>query len=1108
MRFLKKQDAINYYNKSSNNKTLRLFAEDIDKTGTKCFYVSDTKYIFNKIEKLEQPHFYELWTDKEKILFAVDIDYNRNKDIIEPDNLLKKIIKIVIDGAKEYYDYEYRIRDIIILENDINEEKYSAHIIFRGLNFNNYLVAKDFYTRLDKDYEISKLHVDKSIYKPGCFRLYLNSKMGKNIILVPKQIKIKNEYTLIPNRGSKDEFYEFFLKTMITNTNKSDKIIKEIKYKKIIKEQENSSDISNINIEYILEKLPSKYYDDWHTWTKIGMILYNYDKYDLWNSWSSKSHKYKEHEMISKWNSFASSKDKISIGTLIHYAKEENIENIYKNNVLTIEDKVKSYPIKQIKLDISKLNNNQLTILSQPKLEPKIYRPLLNKKLIAVQSEKGTGKTSNLLEVLFEDKNNENKNILFISSRVTFGYKLLGDLKDKGFQLYSQIKDNNIYSKRIICQIDSITRLKYEYDIIIVDECETLARYITSQHFTKNQKAKYIIETFVYNIKHADNVFILDADLSDRCINFYKKNIELNNDDFHLVLNNYRPYKDYKILYCNYPSWLRQILIKLEHNKKLVIAMTSISKAKDLNILLKDNGYNNILLIHRESSDEIKQKIFKVNEEWIKYDIVIYTPSVCMGVSFDITDHFDYIFAYGCHESLGAQEWCQMIHRVRSPNNREIYLTIDNYKEYDEKEDTIDYKTVEKILCSDYYLSYYDLHNNIIDKKVKKVKSNLDNGIEDDETVIGTVSENDKIIVYPYKNDPIYDLYVRNSLEIIENRLNFPACFFGYTKYKEYQLEYLPVDENDNDVNELIKDIRKVREEEEKNKLVKGICDAEDITQEQFLEKIKLRDEYLEEKDIYEIKRYNFRNCYDIPPPENIDSLIEKYYDSNKMKWYRNLSTVLSTEIDTTEKKLQKLKDNYIFELSDCYQDFSKKNKYQYHNYPLEIIKIFNFDINDLSREISEKITETDTKTYTDKINEVISYCSENKEALAFKYSLRLLRYINTREKTIDERFRYREDLKCINDILKSQYGLKIIRSYTDNDCADNNRYKLTIINEEKKKDENEKQLKNIWEDLPDKSDIDGLKRKIKSLNIKLRKERDNDYDTKNLDLFIDNNYD
>jgi hypothetical protein len=29
-----------------------------------------------------------------------------------------------------------------------------------------------------------------------------------------------------------------------------------------------------------------------------------------------------------------------------------------------------------------------------------------------------------------------------------------------------------------------------------------------------------------------------------------------------------------------------------------------------------------------------------------------------MGVSFDVVDYFDYIFAYGCENSLGSKEFC------------------------------------------------------------------------------------------------------------------------------------------------------------------------------------------------------------------------------------------------------------------------------------------------------------------------------------------------------------------------------------------------------------------------------------------------------------------
>jgi len=56
---------------------------------------------------------------------------------------------------------------------------------------------------------------------------------------------------------------------------------------------------------------------------------------------------------------------------------------------------------------------------------------------------------------MFENDENKkifnNKKILFISSRRTFGAKLLGDIEKYGFKLYSEIKENNIYENKIIC---------------------------------------------------------------------------------------------------------------------------------------------------------------------------------------------------------------------------------------------------------------------------------------------------------------------------------------------------------------------------------------------------------------------------------------------------------------------------------------------------------------------------------------------------------------------------------------------------------------------------------------------------------------------------------
>ena len=72
MKFLRKIEAINYYTNKIKNKTniqYGLFQEDVDRSGSKCFYVEDIHKIYNKIINVAEPHFYEFWTDNMKIAF-------------------------------------------------------------------------------------------------------------------------------------------------------------------------------------------------------------------------------------------------------------------------------------------------------------------------------------------------------------------------------------------------------------------------------------------------------------------------------------------------------------------------------------------------------------------------------------------------------------------------------------------------------------------------------------------------------------------------------------------------------------------------------------------------------------------------------------------------------------------------------------------------------------------------------------------------------------------------------------------------------------------------------------------------------------------------------
>ena len=1056
MVFLKKKDAIIKI-KKSNNSNLRLIQKDTDEFGSKKFFVMTQNELYNQIKKYQKnnkiPNYYESWLDDDKILFSLDIDAPNDLNNNDFDKIIKKNISKVIKYCKKFYDYEYTVDNILVLKTEKQPSKQSAHIIFRGLLFESHLVCKNFFFRIVNEDKLD--FCDSSIYGKTCLRTCFSSKRGKNFPLMPYKLKINNVSTL--DVSDYESELDYFVQSMITTIDELELKNKVITKDMIVEETDllNSSDKKieikdNAELEEILNSLPEEYYNEYIKWNRVGMALFsiNENYFEIFNKWSQKSPKYNFGSITKHWKGYKSSnfnKNLLGLGSLIYWAKEGGYNFPDKN----IENVVISYP--ETRIEITPKENYDISYISKNKLTEKIFQPNINKKFIAIQSEKGTGKTSNLIKVLFEENNSPPESILFISSRRTFGIKLSADLKKYGFRLYSEIDEHYIYDKRVIIQIDSLLRLERDdFDLIIIDECESLARYLTSCHFTKNHKASTIVSNLEYRVSEAKKLIIMDADLSDRCVNYYTSIIDPDNEmsksDIKIIINKFTPYQDYTLKYMNYNTWLNELKINVINGKKLAIPMASNNKAKDLYSKLKiDFPEKNIILIHKETSDEDKlSKLLKVNETWINYDIVIYTPTVCMGVSFD-PEHFDSIFAYGCHNSLGAQEFCQMLHRVRKIKENVINISFDYYKYFDPLEDMVTYDQVQEMLCNDYYLTYNNLDNNLIKKKYKKVGQ-------------------ERVLYYPYKEEPIYDLYVRNCVEQISNKLNFTASFFAYAKFKNYQCSYFEKDNNENIVNEL-KTIRKERENKEKEEEIQKIMIANTLTKEEYKEKCMRKDQFMSETDLFEIKKFNFMRNYNLTEEEMTTDIVDKYNNKSLMMSYNNLSTILQTEDQDTPKKLEILKKNHSIgeEFRNCYQDFTFKNKFTYHYYPLKLLSYCGFNINDIDvkeNAILKVIIEENIKGKLDGIT-LKEFLENEKYGIYIKFDCRQL--INNE---IKDDFNY--ILKIINYVINKQYGIKI-KVLTKG--MKNKSYFLSS--------------NNLWNDLPNK---------LQAKNVSERKLLDKDY--------------
>lgn len=1057
MSFLKKKDAISQYEKQTKGKNTNvyLFQEDVNENSKKQFLVRPIKDIYDKtIIDNKQSHYYEFWLKDTPIKFALDIDLPKDGLSYEDSQeILKQNIKDVIYYAEQFYEHVYEISDIIILETlpqESSAKKYSYHVIFDGLIFSSHLVCKDFFRRMKLETELKGC--DESIYNLGCLRIMGSTKKGQERILEPVQYRIDGKETNI----GKD--LKFFQKTLITYTqdikeeNYLDETVIESKYEDLIDEKDvevdPKSNIDNIDIEKILNGLPIEMSDNYQSWIRVGMILKNtsvkcnINLLELFNKWSSKSKKYKGLADVEKhWKSLKGN-TKLGIGSLIYEAKKEGIEGIFKNEKKSNEQIVNDYPAKEIQLTMKP----NTTVLNQRYLTPELMTKHFNSKLLAVQSEKGTGKTSNLIEAYFKNGLiTDDMNILLISSRRTFGAKLLGDLGKYGFKLYSDFEDQYISHNKIICQIDSLMRLdRSRYNIIIVDECESLARYMTSQHFTKNNKASMIISMYESYLNSADNVYILDADLSDRCVNYYQRVMNLADNEMSLIVNEFRLYEDYRVNYMRFNDWLNQIMNDIEKNRKCVIAMASNAKGKDLkDTIMEKFPLKKVLFLNREVDDKEKINIVShVDEQWSRYDIVIYTPSVCMGISFDKTNHFDALYAYGCEGSLGSQEFCQMIHRVRHPKSKLLYLTFDKYEEYKE-DNRITYEQAEELICNDHYLTHYDIHTNIIPHKIRKIDDYLkfiDGNISKDvlpygdqlketkpettsETTSATSHRNERVIYYPYKDEPEYELFVRNSMETIENKNNFCWSVFGYLKSKGYQLHYHKL-EDTVEYAQLLKEKKKERVEREKEDYFERITDTPDINENEYFDIKRKREELRTDEEVMKMKRYQFKKCYDIEninlDKEKTKQIFELYDDPQKKKHYRNLKRILNTDTQKSEDKLKLIKINIKNDTyrKSAYADLITNNIYTSHKYALEFIEILGFDINDLSKTISSESIGIQIEDIKDTFN--MEYNN-----ICYKFGCKI-----SHKKFLE--FDEKEAMTFIKKIIKTQYGLEIKKDGTN----------------------------------------------------------------------------
>lgn len=301
---------------------------------------------------------------------------------------------------------------------------------------------------------------------------------------------------------------------------------------------------------------------------------------------------------------------------------------------------------------------------------------------IFVSSPMGTGKSYTCKEIF----NAENKygekiypSILYLSCKRAFASAMCAEYKDYGFVNYMDIdyKPSIKNEERIICSVESITHCRHSYDLVIIDESESICDNLTGDMFRKNRPREGICH-ITDIIQNSKKIMVMDAFLSTRSINMIKeiKQNVIDAEKTIYIKNEYLPPKrTYKE--CDKKRFVDNIKKCLDDGKRVAVVCGSSRLAEEIK---KRNSAKHIKHYSAKNPLEIGTN---VDEEWSECDLLIYTPTITAGISYDNKEKpFDVLFVYSVNKgSCHFRDTAQASRRIREFNDNCVYLCLnDNFK--------------------------------------------------------------------------------------------------------------------------------------------------------------------------------------------------------------------------------------------------------------------------------------------------------------------------------------------------------------------------------------------------------------------------------------------
>mgnify|MGYP000495308024 CR=1 FL=1 len=522
------------------------------------------------------------------------------------------------------------------------------------------------------------------------------------------------------------------------------------------------------------------------------------------------------------------------------------------------------------------------SIINQPYLGDSLKDAVQHSSTVLAKSPQGTGKTTAVKALIKPDDK-----VLMMSPRDKLNQSLSRDLS--GFSYYADIK-RAIKQKqsadvvlpmieRMTCTPQSLPALAryYEektgnelaFDVIVLDEIEAIAEMMTSSVTQHKVEALSVFK----GVSHRSGVRVgLDAFPTEK--SRYLLSLLSPDSRFSDLVNNHKRWSNISasiITGGNYPKRAEALMSlqreAIEQGRRIAITSSSAVYCerayKTLSALYPNLRF---ILIDREGSAEATAMMD--NTDLIaNYDVVIYTPTINVGVSFDIQNHVDCVFAAfpNAEGTGGTSDALQALARVRHPVGNKWVVALDENK---------DLFNVERSRYAD------DEVCKILMQRYQKERFGAG--------VVGDISDVEREVL---------KLWSINDGDRITDKNNFNELFDKKLKAMGVIVDSLPISSVGED-RELINQTKAVKETLEALEVV-AKTQSERIDQRQYNHitmMLKHDKKSVKKSDRDSVKRYKFESKFNINCDELTVSELDEYLELDSKN---AMSQVINREIAT-----------------------------------------------------------------------------------------------------------------------------------------------------------------------------------------------------------------